>query len=79
MYLHNKVPHNNHQDYSIDYITGLFFTSLPGCIKKLLSFRNFIVKFFGLQGGDINKLKVHQVYKVYKEKYDKYQLASAGN
>lgn len=47
----------NPQNYSIDYITGIFFTSLPNWIKKLLSFRNFIVKFFGLEGGHIDKLK----------------------
>jgi hypothetical protein len=52
-----KAPIYNYQDYSIDYITALFFTSLPAWVKVLLSFRNFIVKFFGLQGGDINKLK----------------------
>ena len=52
-----KVPVNNYHDYSIDYLTALFFTSLPAWIKMLLSFRNFIVKFLGLKGGDTNKLK----------------------
>lgn len=47
----------NPQNYSIDYLTGLFFTSMPNWIKNLLSFRNFFVKFFGLQGGNIDKLK----------------------
>ncbi len=47
----------NSQDYSIDYLTGLFFTSMPDWIKILHSFRNFLVQFFGLQGGDIDKLK----------------------
>jgi len=51
-----KVPIYDYQSYSIDYITGLFFTSLPAWIRMLLSFRNFMVGFFGLQGGDI-KLK----------------------
>ena len=52
-----KIAISNYQDFSIDYITALFFTSLPTWVKKLLEFRNFIVKFFGLNGGDINKLK----------------------
>ncbi len=52
-----KVPIHNNQNFSIDYITALFFTSLPSWIKNLLSFRNFLVKYFGLKGGDINKLQ----------------------
>ncbi len=52
-----KVPIYDYQEYSIDYITALFFISLPAWIKMLLSFRNFIVKFFGLKGGGISKLK----------------------
>lgn len=52
-----SISFQNPQNYSIDYLTGLFFTSMPNWIKNLLSFRNFIVKFFGLQGGDIDQLK----------------------
>jgi hypothetical protein len=48
--------HNSH-NYSIDYLTGLFFTSSPEWINKLLIIRNFIVSFFGLKGGIIDKTK----------------------
>lgn len=49
--MHN--PHN----YSIDYLTELFFTSSPEWINKLLTFRNFIVSFCGLKGSNIDKTK----------------------
>jgi hypothetical protein len=52
-----SISIHNSQNYSIDYLTGIFFTSIPIWIKNLLSFRNFLVRFFGLRGGNIDKLK----------------------
>ncbi len=51
MSVHN--PHN----FSIDYIAGLFFTSGPEWVNKLLTIRNFIVSFCGLKRGVIDKIK----------------------
>lgn len=45
---------NNPCNYSIDYLTGLFFTSVPEWVHKLLTLRNFIVSFCGLKGGNID-------------------------
>jgi len=42
-------------DYSIDYLTDLLFTSVPKWVKILLDIRDFIVKPFGLVTGLVSE------------------------
>ena len=51
-----KVPVYNCQDYSIDYLTALFFTSMPLWINGLMSLRNSLVKLWGLRGANVRHL-----------------------
>lgn len=50
-----SIPVN--QNYTIDYLTGIFFTSISSWIKLLLAFRNSLVKLVGLKKGEIIDLK----------------------
>jgi len=52
-----KVPVYNCQDYSIDYLTALFFTSVPAWINSLLSLRHLLGKLIGLHGGAVRNFK----------------------
>ena len=51
-----KVPVYNYQDYSIDYLTALFFTSIPSWINGLMLLRNSLVRLLGLRSSAIPQL-----------------------
>jgi len=44
---------NNEDNRSIDFLTALLFTSIPKWVRHLLSLRDFLVRPFGLQTGQI--------------------------
>lgn len=41
------------ENFSIDYLTALLFTSVPRWVRLLLAIRDFMVKPFGLETGQI--------------------------
>lgn len=48
-----SVEIDDSNQYSIDYLTARLFTSFPGWAGKLFELRNFLVKPFGLETGNI--------------------------
>ena len=44
-----RIEITNTNDYSVDYLTALFFTSIPEWARMLLKVRDIIVKPFGLE------------------------------
>ena len=48
-----SIKFMNINQYSIDYLTALLFSSIPGWAKILLNLRGFLVKPFGLEPGII--------------------------
>jgi hypothetical protein len=46
-----KFKNTNH--LSVDYLTALLFSSIPGWVRMLLNLRDFLVKPFGLETGII--------------------------
>jgi hypothetical protein len=50
-----EINIQNIEDYSIDYLTALFFTSVPKWVTLLSTARDLLVKPFGLQTGLISK------------------------
>lgn len=50
-----SVECKNSNHYSVDYLTALFFSSIPVWVRMLLNLRDFLVKPFGLETGTIPK------------------------
>ena len=46
-----RIEIGNTNQYSIDYLTALLFSSIPGWVKGLLNLRDFLVRPFGLETG----------------------------
>ncbi len=44
---------DNKMEYSVDYLTALFFSSVPGWVRMLLKLRDTLVAPFGLEVGMI--------------------------
>ncbi len=62
-----RIEIQNIQKYSVDYITGLFFSFDPFWIRWLFKLRNILVKPFGIQTGllpTVNKINPLIKYKV---------------
>jgi hypothetical protein len=53
-----RILINNKENLTIDYLAAKFFLCFPFWVKFLLRTRNFIVGFFGLQGGSLKKLQL---------------------
>ncbi len=48
-----RIEFENINNYSIDYLTALLFSSIPGWARMLLKLRDFLVMPFGLETGII--------------------------
>jgi hypothetical protein len=48
-----SIEIENTDNYSIDYLTALLFSSIPSWVRMLLKLRDFLVKPFGLETGII--------------------------
>ncbi len=62
-----SVEAGNIDNYSADYLTAVFFSSLPNWVKTLLGLRNILVKPFGIHSGsipDIDNVDKTRVYNV---------------
>jgi hypothetical protein len=46
-----SIEFRNPDRYSVDYLTTVLFSSVPGWIKSLLNLRDFLVRPFGLKTG----------------------------
>jgi len=46
-----RIKIENKNNYSVDYLTALLFSSIPGWVEILFKLRNFLVKPFGLKTG----------------------------
>jgi hypothetical protein len=46
-----SIQFRNPARYSVDYLTTLLFSSVPGWVKALLNLRDFLVRPFGLKTG----------------------------
>lgn len=44
---------NNSNNYSVDYLTALIFSSIPGWARILMKIRDIVVKPFGLNTGTV--------------------------
>jgi hypothetical protein len=55
----------SHTDYTIDYLTTVFFTSFPGWVLGFFKLRNIIVKPFGLASSEKINFKDLDINKTY--------------